>query len=155
MSLIDLETLIRANAEAVFDLSLSVDAHTGSMARSKERAIAGVTSGVMTAGDEVTWQATHFCIPFRMTSAITDYERPLRFVDEQTRGPFLYWHHEHQFVQIEGATLMTDRISFAAPLGVIGRVTERLILNRYLRELILQRNQWLKFALEGDAELAV
>jgi len=86
--LIRLETLIAAPVAACFDLSLSVDAHTVSMAASGERAVAGVTSGVMKLGDTVTWRARHFGIAFRMTSAITYYERPIRFVDEQQRGPF-------------------------------------------------------------------
>jgi ligand-binding SRPBCC domain-containing protein len=43
---------------------------------------------VMKLGDTVTWRARHFGIAFQMTSAITDYERPIRFVDEQQRGPF-------------------------------------------------------------------
>ena len=153
MTVLVIDTLIGADVEAVFDLSLSVDAHTGSMARAKERAIAGVTSGVLRAGDEVTWQATHFFVPIRMTSAITAYERPLRFVDEQSRGPFLYWHHEHRFEQFGSATRMTDRILFAAPFGIFGRLAERLILNRYMRKLIVQRNQWLKSALEDGQEL--
>lgn len=85
---IRLETVISAPPAACFDLSLSVDAHTGSMAASGERAVAGVTSGVMKLGDTVTWRARHFGIAFRMTSAITEYQRPARFVDEQQRGPF-------------------------------------------------------------------
>jgi hypothetical protein len=64
-----IETIINAPAGACFDLSLS-----------------GVTVGVMKLGDTVTWQARHFGIPFRMTSAITEYEHPGRFVDEQLRG---------------------------------------------------------------------
>jgi hypothetical protein len=80
---IRLETLIAAPAPNCFDLSLSVEAHTDSMAESGERAIAGVTSGVMKLGDTVTWRARHFGITFRMTSAITEYQRPIRFVDER------------------------------------------------------------------------
>ena len=144
MPIIIIETEIRASAEAAFDLSLSVDAHSDSMAKSKERAVAGVTTGVMGAGDEVTWQATHFAVPIRMTSAITEYERPHRFVDEQTKGPFAYWRHEHRFEQSDGNVRMTDRIEFAAPFGVLGRLVESVILNRYMSRLIRQRNQWLK-----------
>jgi hypothetical protein len=54
---IRLETVIAAPAGDCFHLSLSVDAHTASMSRSGERAIGGVTSGVMKLGDTVTWRA--------------------------------------------------------------------------------------------------
>jgi hypothetical protein len=48
--------------------------------------IGGVTTGVMRLGDSVTWRARHFGVVFRMTSAITEYQPPSRFVDEQRGG---------------------------------------------------------------------
>src|SRR6266487_7011670 len=110
MRSIRLETVIAAPIGDCFDLSLSVDAHRASMSQSGERAIGGVTSGVMKLGDTVTWRARHFGIPVRMTSAITEYERPVRFVDEQQRGPFERWRHEHIFTAVDDGTktLMVD-----------------------------------------------
>jgi ligand-binding SRPBCC domain-containing protein len=49
----------------------------------------------MKLGDAVTWRARHFGIAFRMTSAITELQYPSRFADEQQRGPFRRWRHEH------------------------------------------------------------
>lgn len=145
-----LETVTAAPLAACFDLSLSVDAHTGSMAASGERAVAGVTSGVMKLGDTVTWQARHFGVTFRMTSAITEYERPTRFVDEQQRGPFRRWWHEHRFTALPGGTetLMVDRVEFASQLGPLGGIADRLVLDRYMPHLLRRRNVWLKAALE-------
>jgi len=144
------QTEILAPAEACFELSLSVDAHTASMNASGERAVAGVTSGTMTLGDTVTWQARHFGIPFRMTSAIIAYEHPTRFVDEQLRGPFRRWWHEHTFVpQEHDRTLMIDLVDYAPPLGPVGAVVDRALLGRYMRRLIGSRNSWLKHALEA------
>ena len=149
-----IETEIAAPVEACFELALSVDAHTSSMAASRERAVAGVTSGVMTLGDSVTWQARHFGIPFRMTSTITAYERPSRFVDEQQRGPFRRWWHEHTFVaRADGVTHMVDRVEFCSPLGPVGRLVDRLVLDRYMAGLIRQRNDWLKRTLEARSAL--
>ncbi len=54
----------------------------------------------------------HFRIPFTMTSRVTELERPHRFVDEQVRGPFRSFHHEHIFEPFDNATLMIDRIRF-------------------------------------------
>lgn len=137
-------TIIDAAIGAVFDLALNVDAHVGSMERSRERAIRGVTSGVMGLGDEVTWRAWHFGVPFTMTSRITEFDRPTRFVDEQVRGPFARFRHEHLFSDAGGVVTMTDRLDFDAPVGPIGRVVERLILGRYLRGLIVERGNYLK-----------
>jgi ligand-binding SRPBCC domain-containing protein len=148
MRRISIETRIAAPVAACFDLSLSVDAHANSMAASGERAVAGVMSGVMTLGDSVTWRARHFGIPFRMTSAITEYKRSERFVDEQQRGPFSYWWHEHTFHPLEsGATTMIDVIRFRSPFGPLGGAVDRVLLGRYMERLIRQRNAWLVQAL--------
>ena len=141
--------MIDAPSDVVFDLSLDIDAHLASMARSGERAVAGVTTGQIGLGEEVTWRARHFGIPFRMTSRVTALDGPNRFVDEQTRGPFRRFHHEHTFEPTDGGTLMVDAISFDAPLGPVGRAVERLGLERYMRRLIQERGAFLKQAAEN------
>jgi ligand-binding SRPBCC domain-containing protein len=145
----DHRTLIDAPMEIVFDLSLSIDAHVESMADSGERAVAGVTSGHIGMGEQVTWKATHSGIPFTMTSRVTELARPTRFVDEQVRGPFRRFHHTHEFRQVEDSTLMLDRICFDAPLWLLGDIVERLLLGRYLERLINERGEYLRAAAEG------
>lgn len=148
MPTIQLETLIGAPRERCFSLSLSIDAHIESMDQSKERAVAGVTSGEIGPGEYVTWQARHFGIPFRMTSRISAYDAPHSFVDEQTKGPFKRWWHEHRFEVCGQQTRMTDLIHFEAPFGFLGRAVERLILEKYILNLISERNKWLQATLE-------
>ena len=144
------ETLIDAAVEVVFDLSLDIDAHRSSMSASNERAIAGVTAGHIGLGETVTWRATHFGIPFTMTSMVTALERPRRFVDDQTRGPFRSFHHEHLFEANGGRTRMIDRIRFDAPLGPFGRLVELAVLASYLKKLIAIRGDYLKVAAERN-----
>jgi len=141
-------TRIAAPVEACFELSLTVEAHTASMGDSGEQAIGGVTTGLMGPGDQVTWRARHFGVPFTMTSAITEYDSPHRFVDEQVRGPFRSWRHEHVFAPVPDGTLMTDRVEFASPAGPIGRLVNRLVLTRYMTALLEERNAWLRAELE-------
>ena len=124
----------------LFDLSRSIDAHKDSMASSREEAIGGITSGLMSLGQEVTWRAWHFGLPIRMTSRITEMQAPHYFVDEQVRGPFLRFRHVHEFSEDRAGTVMVDRIDFAAPFGPLGLVAEKLFLGRYLRRLIDIRN---------------
>jgi ligand-binding SRPBCC domain-containing protein len=149
---IRLETVIVAPIGDCFDLSLSVDAHTASMRASGERAIGGVTSGAMKLGDTVTWRVHHFGIAFQMTSAITEYQYPSRFVDEQLHGPFRRWWHEHTFMTAaSGETVMTDVVQFQSPLGPLGSLADRLVLDRYMPHLLRQREAWLKATLEARA----
>ena len=138
-----LHTRIPAAPRRCFDLSLSVDAHTSSMTQSGERVVGGVRSGQMRLGGSVTWRARHFGVPFTMTSQVTELTAPTRFVDEQTSGPFGRWWHEHVFADVGGATLMTDTVDFASPLGPLGRLVDAVVLTRYMTRLLEQRNRWL------------
>ncbi|KXZ60551.1 hypothetical protein Mlaev_01632 [Microbacterium laevaniformans] len=135
-------TRARVPRERLFDLSLDIDAHLSSMSASEERAIEGVTAGGIGLGETVTWRARHFGIWFTMTVRIAELDRPRRFVDEQVRGPFRSFRHEHVFVDdSDGGTVMTDTITLASP--VFGALAEQPILVPYLRRLIVERNRHL------------
>lgn len=137
---IELRTRSARSAADLFDLARSVDAHVSSMTGSRERAVRRVTSGLLALGDEVTWRGIHFGVPLTMTSRITSMDRPATFVDEQVRGPFRRFRHEHAFQDEGDGCLMIDRIEFVAPLGILGRVVERLVLAPHLRRIIGARN---------------
>ncbi len=137
------DSLIPLGAQDAFELALDIDAHTGSMAGSGERAVAGVTTGIIGLGETVTWRARHFGIVWTMTTRISEWEPPVRFVDRQDRGPFKEFVHEHTFVAVDGGTRVTDRVRFSAPLGVLGRLAEQLVLKRYIPRLIDVRNEFL------------
>jgi ligand-binding SRPBCC domain-containing protein len=126
-----------------FDLSLSVAAHLASMADSHERVVGRTTSDRLDLGDEVTWRAWHFGIPWRLTSRITALNRPNQFIDQQVRGPFHRFHHEHRFEPVDHGSRMTDIVEFEAPGGWLGRLVERLVLASYIRSLIVERNRYL------------
>ena len=143
MPSIELITVIPARADRCFELSLSVDAHAESMRRSGERIIAGISSGSMRLGEVVTWRARHFGIPFTMTTQITEFDAPHRFVDEQVAGPFRRWWHEHRFEPDADGTRMIDVVEFESPVGALGRLANRLVLTRYMTRLLLERNRWL------------
>ncbi|WP_295014932.1 SRPBCC family protein [uncultured Microbacterium sp.] len=139
-----LERTIAAPPERLFALSLDVGVHVDSMAAHGERIAGGVGSGRMSENDTVTWDARHFGIGFRMTSVVFDVDEPRGFSDRQIRGPFASFEHRHTFESL-GAdrTLMRDEIAFRSPFGPLGRIVDALILRRYLRRLIEQRNDTL------------
>jgi ligand-binding SRPBCC domain-containing protein len=147
----ELRTEIAAPLQRVFDLSRSIDIHLDSMSQSRERAVAGVTSGLIGLGEQVTWRARHFGVPFTMTSKIVAMEPPDNFVDEQVRGPFRRFRHEHRFTHDGLVTVMVDLIEFASPLGPVGRAVDRLVLERYMARLISERNRFLKHQAEGPS----
>jgi ligand-binding SRPBCC domain-containing protein len=146
--LLRLVTHVHAPRERVFDLARSVELHVESLARHGERAVAGRTSGLLELGDEVTWRARHFGIPLRLASRIMELERPAFFVDEQARGPFASLRHEHRFEEHDGGILMTDLFEYRAPLGALGRIADRLFLERHLRRVVMDRAEAVKSAAE-------
>ena len=79
----------------------------------------------------------------RMTSRITAYDAPHRFVDEQVAGPFGHWRHEHRFEEVDGTTTITDVVDFASPFGLLGAVVDRVVLARYMARLLTERNAWI------------
>lgn len=53
---------------------------------------------------------------------ITHVEERKYFIDVQRFGPYRFWHHEHRFVEADGAVEMTDRVTYALPFGLLGEV---------------------------------
>jgi len=58
-------------------------------------------------------------LPVRWQSEITIWEPPHRFVDEQRRGPYRQWCHEHSFEERDGGTVCRDVVRYAAPGGTL------------------------------------
>ncbi len=151
MSVIVVETGIRAPIDRCFDLARSIDMHRASAAGTDEVAVAGVTTGLIGMGEEVTWEARHFGLRQRLTARITAFDRPFRFRDSQVSGAFARFDHDHEFeVGADGLTLMRDRFDFDAPLGPLGWLADRIFLHRYMRRFLESRNQEIRRVAEGE-----
>lgn len=155
MPRIELNTEIKAELDVVFDLSRSVDLHIISTEHTNETAIAGKTSGLMALNDEVTWRAKHLGIYQKLTSKITEFNQPHYFVDEMLNGAFKRFRHEHHFSQLGEVTLMTDIFEFESPIGILGRIADRMFLKKYMVNLLLKRNQTIKEYAETKNRLLI
>ncbi len=144
MPKIELITEISAPINICFDLARSIDLHTISTAKTKERAIDGKVSGLIGLNEWVTWEAVHLGVKQRLTSRITAYERPLYFVDEQVKGAFRSIYHEHKFEVVADEVIMKDHFVFQSPFGIFGRLFNRLYLTKYLEKLLVERNAVIK-----------
>lgn len=131
-------------------ISRSVDLHTASTAQTGERAIEGVTSGLLSLGQEVTWRARHFGIWQRLTSRITAFDRPAHFRDSFVRGAFRRFDHDHFFSQHGEITILRDVFDFESPVGLLGRIADQLFLTRYLKRFLVARNALIKEVAETD-----
>jgi ligand-binding SRPBCC domain-containing protein len=140
-------TIIRAPLQRCFDLARSVEVHLAGNVHSGETAVAtaGVTSGLIGLGQQVTWRAKHFGVWQQLTSEITAMQPPAYFQDRMVHGAFRFMRHDHYFRSLSpDQTEMRDVFSFAAPLPAFGRLAEALVLRRYMQALLHERNAALK-----------
>lgn len=147
---IEISTFIAAPRERVFDLSRSIDLHQRSTARTAERAVAGRMSGLIGAGETVTWRARHLGVTQHLTSRISGCECPRWFRDEMVSGAFAWMQHDHWFDEVDGGTVLRDSMRFAAPLGPLGRIAEALVLRRYMTRFLAERNAVIKRVAESE-----
>jgi ligand-binding SRPBCC domain-containing protein len=80
-------------------------------------------------------------IPIRWRSKITAWEPPTRFVDEQVRGPYRVWAHEHLFEERDGGTVVRDRVRFAAPFAFF---THKFLVQPDVERIFRYRTECLK-----------
>lgn len=144
MPIIQTSIEISAPIETVFDLARSVDLHIHSTAQTKERAVAGVTSGLLGLGDTVTWEATHFFIRQRLTVEINQFGRPNYFRDSMVKGIFKHFDHDHYFEANGSTTRMRDVFGYSSPYGVLGNIANVLLVHRHIRKLLETRNEIIK-----------
>ena len=146
-----LKTRISVPIERCFDLARGIDLHMRSTERTREIAVAGVTSGLIGPGQEVTWEATHFCVRQKLTSRITAYDRPFHFRDSQIRGAFKRFDHDHFFQKMPGGeTLMRDIFDYDSPFSRLGVLADRLFLKSYMTSLLERRNKLIKQVAEEE-----
>lgn len=150
MAIIKLETTIKSDINTCFDLSRSIDLHKLSTVQTKEKAINGITSGLINLGESVTWEATHFAVRQQLTSKITAFNRPFYFRDEQIKGAFKYFIHDHYFEEKNETVIMKDIFEFQSPFGFIGKLFDKIILISYLTKFLIVRNNMVKEFAETD-----
>jgi ligand-binding SRPBCC domain-containing protein len=148
MTSINLTTTINAPIQIVFDLSRNIDIHKKSTAKSKETAIAGVTSGVINKGETVTWRGKHFGVYLTHKSVISEMKIPSYFVDEMLEGKFKSFRHEHIFSEKNEKTIMLDTIQYETPFGIFGKLFDMIVLKNHLQKFISERNEYIKYLSE-------
>lgn len=149
MTTITLKTKIKASQKIVFDASRNIDVHQQSASSSKEKAIAGVTTGLIHLNETVTWRGKHFGFYLTHKSRITAMNFYTYFVDEMEQGTFKSFKHEHFFEEKDGFTIMKDKLQYETPFGILGELFDILFLEKHLTRFLLERNKVLKETTEN------
>ena len=82
-----------------------------------------------------------FGIPLEWITEITQVIKHKYFVDEQRKGPYKMWHHEHHFEEVEGGVLTTDIVSYELPLAPLGNLVHPIIVKPKLNDIFNYRTR--------------
>jgi ligand-binding SRPBCC domain-containing protein len=91
----------------------------------------------MARGTRIDYRLRLHGLPLSWTSEITAWDPPRRFVDEQVRGPYRIWVHEHTFEERRGGTVVRDDVRYAVPGGAL---IDRLFVRPDLRKIFRYRH---------------
>ena len=78
-------------------------------------------------------------IPVKWVTEITHVSKPYYFVDEQRFGPYSFWHHQHKFFETDGGVRMVDVLHYKIKFGFIGRIVNRLFVEREVKKIFEYR----------------
>jgi hypothetical protein len=140
-----------APMERCFKLSTSID--LVSAAGTGEKAIGGVTSGLIGPDDSVEWKGRHFgqagIHTSRIDSTRIDGWRPYSYFREvMVQGSFARFEHERHFALMDDGTRMRDEIRFSIP-GLFSGLSEKLV-RRHLVRMFKRRNAFIKRVAESE-----
>lgn len=83
-------------------------------------------------------------IPIDWCTEITHIKEKEFFVDEQRKGPYSMWHHEHHFKTVEGGVLMTDILYYDIGKSIFGWMAGKLFVHNKIRDIFNYRYQILE-----------
>jgi ligand-binding SRPBCC domain-containing protein len=79
-------------------------------------------------GGEFRLRVSQFGLPMEWIGYWDKAEPFCRLVDGARKSPFRHWRHHHLFSEASGGTLMTDRVEYALPFGLLGRFLDRTVM---------------------------
>jgi ligand-binding SRPBCC domain-containing protein len=74
-------------------------------------------------------------IPMTWVTEITHVKDRLFFVDEQRKGPYTMWHHEHHFKVVQDGVEMIDIINYIPPMGFLGTIANQILIKNQLKTI--------------------
>ena len=107
-------------------------------------------SGLLQPNDQLIWHGWKFGLPQMHETLVTAYDRPHYFQDSMGRGRFKRYQHEHTFTEIDGHTLLHDKIRFSLPLGWAGDTVAKTVIVPYIASLLHSHLQLLKRVAESE-----
>ena len=93
------------------------------------------------AGEEFRLRVSQFGLPLEWIGYWDEAVPCSRLVDGARKSPFCHWRHHHLFAEAPGGTLMTDRVEYALPFGIIGRLLDRTVMMMVFAAMFAARHR--------------
>lgn len=91
-----------------------------------------------------------FNIPFYWKTEITRIREYEFFVDEQRKGPYRVWRHEHRFQKVEGGVMMTDTVEYDIGKSFLGWMAGRWFVHKRVKQIFDFRYKMLESYFEAE-----
>ena len=102
----------------------------------------GHTSDVMYPGMIISYKVSPvFGIKMPWVTEITHVSEKDYFVDEQRKGPYKMWHHEHKIIKTDDGVIMKDLITYEPPFGFLGGIANKLFIKKQLNAIFEYRRK--------------
>lgn len=89
----------------------------------------------MNIGRLIDYTIKIFGINFHWRTIITDYIQNEKFIDEQIKGPYSFWHHTHTFESSKNGTQIKDKVIYSLPFGILGMIAHWLFIRKSLYKI--------------------
>jgi len=92
-------------------------------------------------GAEIAYVIRWLGIPMKWKTVITRFDPPHAFIDEQARGPYTLWRHQHFFEETPAGTVISDQVDYRLPLGILGRIAHAAMVKHQLLAIFRYRQK--------------
>ncbi len=93
----------------------------------------------------ITYKITPFLnISMDWVTEITHIQPMDFFIDEQRKGPYAIWHHEHHFRETKDGVVMTDLLYYHIGKSIFGWLAGKLFVDAQVKKIFDFRESTLK-----------
>ncbi len=100
-------------------------------------------------GTIIKYRIRLYGIPLYWKTKITLWDPPHRFIDEQIKGPYSVWIHEHRFEAKDGKTTMIDTVDYDIPGWIFKTVVHRIFVEKQVDSIFKFRQKKIKEHFSG------
>lgn len=135
------ESFIRASPERVFSFHEQADA-LQMLTPPWEKSRVIQAARISEVGSQAIIEANILGpLKARWIAEHTEFNPPFSFEDVQRKGPFRSWRHRHLIEPHKDCSLLRDEITYELPLGFVGRLLARGLIQKRLQRLFDYRHE--------------